>query len=146
MACIGRDRMHHTTASCAETNRWLHSIWQVIMRYVCHAGAISKASSCRASRHLKESLGPCCPHICQLQPGQAYTMSRSRLRLESLSPSSLCRLLDLCGSHRLHRQQPNKQTSNSRRDALESYRTAGVRSSNAKREAARTHAFGEILY
>lgn len=46
-------------------------------------------------------------------------MSRSRLRLESLSPSSRCRLLDLCVVQRLHKEKHNDKTDKSLRHAAE---------------------------
>lgn len=142
----GVNRMHDRQQAAEGTSRWLSTgmAGHHEVRLPCRRHQKAVWLSCVKASQRKP--GPCCPHTCQLKPGKAYTMSRSRLRLESLSPSSRCRLLDLCVVQRLHRQQHDNQTSNSRRHAVQSlqvYRIAGAGSSKDKRKAASACAFGD---
>ena len=114
-----RDRLHDRQQAAQEQADGFHRVMAGHHEVHLPCRRHQKAVWLSRIKASQESLGPCCPYTCQLKPGMAYTMSRSRLRLESLSPSSRCRLLDLCVVQRLHKQKHNDKTDKSLRHAAE---------------------------
>ena len=51
----GINTVHDKQQAAEEQVDGFHQVWQVIMRYICHAGVIRKRSGCRVSRHLKKA-------------------------------------------------------------------------------------------
>lgn len=49
------DRVHDRHQAAEEQADGFYQVWQVIMRYICHAGVIRKRSGCRVSKHLKKA-------------------------------------------------------------------------------------------